>query len=217
MKDYLEFKNNNCYKCKRPGFYIEYPSGADYTTCPNCKGDIDHMLYNGYNSGDLYNQVDYLNDILEGYYPDIDYYCNNCGILFSSSHQHAENGCTDDLDHSLFITRYQLDNNYYEKIPVFESYTELICILESNRFKILDLSCTCNNINYCSKSNYKKDSIIQETINCKETIQYKTKQINKIISWYKNIKRFVILWKIAEYYTAKKYQPTNALKYINLN
>lgn len=40
---------------------------------------------------------------------------------------------------------------------------------------------------------------------------------NKIKRWYKNLKRLPVLWKIAEYYTARKYHPDNALKYIKLD
>ncbi len=36
-----------------------------------------------------------------------------------------------------------------------------------------------------------------------------TDNINIIKKWYKNIKRNKILWKIAEYYTQKKYNPQN--------
>ena len=41
--------------------------------------------------------------------------------------------------------------------------------------------------------------------------------INKIIKWYKHHKKIKILWKIAEYYTKKKYSPENIIKYINLD
>lgn len=39
----------------------------------------------------------------------------------------------------------------------------------------------------------------------------------KIFNCYKKYKKNKILWKIAEYYTKKKYSPENILKYINLN
>ncbi len=44
-----------------------------------------------------------------------------------------------------------------------------------------------------------------------------TDNINIIKTWYKNIKRNKILWKIAEYYTQKKYNPQNEFMktYIN--
>ena len=48
---------------------------------------------------------------------------------------------------------------------------------------------------------------------------YKLNQIHyvsQIIRWYKNTKKNKILWKIAEYYTKKKYSPENILKHINL-
>ncbi len=35
--------------------------------------------------------------------------------------------------------------------------------------------------------------------------------------WYRKYKRIQILWKIAEYYSAKKYKPGNILKYIKLD
>lgn len=46
---------------------------------------------------------------------------------------------------------------------------------------------------------------------------YYTEPANKIKRWYKNLKRLPVLWKIAEYYTARKYHPDNALKYIKLD
>ncbi len=50
----------------------------------------------------------------------------------------------------------------------------------------------------------------------------KRKQIIRIQQWMKRIiylksNRFKVLWKIAEYYIAKKYSPINALKYIDLD
>lgn len=38
----------------------------------------------------------------------------------------------------------------------------------------------------------------------------------KIYNWYKQCRRMRILWKIAEYYTQKKYSPENVLKFVNL-
>jgi hypothetical protein len=49
---------------------------------------------------------------------------------------------------------------------------------------------------------------------------YKLNQIyyvNQIIKWYKHHKKMKILWKIAEYYTKKKYSPENILKHIDLD
>lgn len=46
---------------------------------------------------------------------------------------------------------------------------------------------------------------------------YKIQSQIKIFNLYKTYKKNKILWKIAEYYTAKKYSPKNILKYINLN
>jgi hypothetical protein len=37
----------------------------------------------------------------------------------------------------------------------------------------------------------------------------------KIWNWYKKSKKTKILWKIAEYYTQKKYSPDNIMKYID--
>jgi len=45
---------------------------------------------------------------------------------------------------------------------------------------------------------------------------YKLQSQIKIFNFYKKYKRNKILWKIAEYYMAKKYAPKNILKYINL-
>ena len=41
--------------------------------------------------------------------------------------------------------------------------------------------------------------------------------IEKIKYWYFKHKRNKVLWKIAEYYIAKKYKPDNILKYIDLD
>jgi hypothetical protein len=49
---------------------------------------------------------------------------------------------------------------------------------------------------------------------------YKLNQIhysNQIIKWYKYHKKMKTLWKIAEYYTKKKYSPENILKHIDLD
>lgn len=40
--------------------------------------------------------------------------------------------------------------------------------------------------------------------------------IRKIQRWYVTCKRNKVLWRIADYYTAKKYAPENILKYIKL-
>lgn len=56
--------------------------------------------------------------------------------------------------------------------------------------------------------------LIRININKNNKIRNKLK---KIIYKFRRIKQFKILWKIAEYYTAKKYSPNNILKYIKLD
>ena len=54
--------------------------------------------------------------------------------------------------------------------------------------------------------------------------QYQTKKdtprfdlVGKIQNWYRFWKRQRVLWRIADYYTARKYAPENILKYLDLN
>jgi hypothetical protein len=86
----------------------------------------------------------------------------------------------------------------------------------------------CPNI---SQINQNANSLIRLIIYCKyfnsihTCDKEKIKQylnIIKITSWYKRMlylksKRMKILWRIAEYYTAKKYSPANVFKYLDLN
>ena len=42
-------------------------------------------------------------------------------------------------------------------------------------------------------------------------------KINRIQNWYRFWKRQPVLWRIADYYTARKYAPENILKYVSLD
>lgn len=67
---------------------------------------------------------------------------------------------------------------------------------------------------------------ISNCLKLKDTYQKKKKRNIKqyiqrltairIINWYRKCKRNKVLWKIAEYYTKRKYSPENILKFINL-
>lgn len=178
MKDTIEFKNNKCHNCEQVGFFIETPSGANYVICPMCKGDIDYMLYDKNNIDEPYHKSETLNNFLDD---TLDHYCNDCGIVFGFSHQHAINGCTDDIFHSLLITKYEIIENsekvVYDKMPIFDSYDEILYLLKNKKIKFLKYNCTCNNVNWCPNSYYKKNKIIDDTKNCKLSIQYKPNQV----------------------------------------
>lgn len=47
--------------------------------------------------------------------------------------------------------------------------------------------------------------------------EYYTNPVIKIQRYWRLRKKIPTLWKIAEYYTSKKYSPNNILKYVNLN
>ncbi len=131
MKDIIEFQNNKCWSCDRIGFFITTPSGADYTTCPICKGDIDYMLYDKDNKGDPYHKNKVLDELLDKENNNLsmkfpDQYCNNCGILYGFSHTHAENGCTDDIYHSLLITKYEIIEENQKKYIIKCQYLNLM-------------------------------------------------------------------------------------------
>ncbi len=56
------------------------------------------------------------------------------------------------------------------------------------------------------------------TIDCYDRKKIKKYlSILKITQWYKDKKRMKALWRIAEYYTSKKYSPENVLMYVDLN
>lgn len=173
MKDsLLEYKlKAYCYNCNRYHFFIDTPSGADYQTCPNCTYEADWI------DNDDEDQIKY--------------YCPECNILFDFSHTHRVNGCTDDNYNALFITRYMYNDVIYEKIPVFDSLEECKSLLNSDNFKILDETCTCNNrtchIKHTDRLFQQNFALIPETIGCKQTFNYKNKQIIKIQRWFKKM------------------------------
>ncbi len=181
MKNDLIFKNKKCFSCNVSGFFVEYPNGADYTACPNCNNDVHHQFYDKINRN--YNELNELSNIIGDSFN----YCKNCNIIFSSSHTHYNGGCTDVVDNTLFITRYMIDDKIYENIPVFDNYDECKKIFKSKKFKILDLSCTCNNNLYCNRPHYYEFKIIKEIKDCKLTMQYKLNCIVKIQKWYRNL------------------------------
>lgn len=87
-------------------------------------------------------------NLTQNLYNDIDFeYCKKCNILFSFFHKHQ----ISHIYNTLLITKYIYNNEIYDKIAIFDFYDECIQLLISKKFKILNMSCTCNNKLICPK------------------------------------------------------------------
>lgn len=146
----------------------------------------------------------------------LDWYthCHKCNLLFYKWNKHC---CSCKIS-------YNSEKNHCCACKyVYYSFEEHCCIC-SDIFTWW-YTCSC----YDSKGNYKllkKENIIL----CRnisfwhikgESIYKEQERINngfiKFLKLYKKYKFKLTLWKIAEYYTKKKYSPENILKYINLD
>jgi hypothetical protein len=79
----------HCYCCKRNGFFVYTPDGADYSTCPCC-GSGDFL-----NNNTTDRRIDALFDEYDGNNMRHKYsYCGKCKILFDAGCVHKKLGCT---------------------------------------------------------------------------------------------------------------------------
>lgn len=121
-----------CYKCKKSGYYVETGGGGDYYFCPICNAIINDEM-------ELHNII----------------YCHKCHIPFQLGCTHGENGCTDDIDHAMFVKKFTFNGVVYEGIPKFETYSDCCAQIEKLN---CEWYCTCDGNAYdCEKASYVRD------------------------------------------------------------
>jgi hypothetical protein len=137
---------SECWRCKKPGYYIEFPRGGDYTTCPlcNCYVEEDGDSEDGDSGGDENNiyyseKYEYL------------LFCEKCKILFETGCKHAINGCTDDIHNAHFIDLWKYKNQLEHGMPKFENRKDMLERLKD--IEILKFSCPNKGL-ICEKASY---------------------------------------------------------------
>lgn len=110
---------------------------------------------------------------------------------------------------------FKSNNNQDIKIDIFNN-NKLIIEYNNREYYNMDrkyISIISFNRAYIHKLN--ENSLYKFKQECYDL--YKIQSQIKIFNLYKKYKKNKILWKIAEYYTAKKYSPEKILKYIDLD
>jgi hypothetical protein len=135
-------------KCKSK-FIMSSENGGDIRYCGICD--------NGW-----YDSCILLDTITYKYYKDEDgcsdsveciEYCDKCNILMNYSHIHANNGCSDSLYYSTFISKYSYEGIVFEGMPIFRSLESAKTLLLNESLKILEMKCSCNG-GYCIHASY---------------------------------------------------------------
>lgn len=128
-----------------------------------------------------------------------------------------------------FITNYNIIN-YVKRPPpylnkelddfqkpdhreIYKTLNNYIIVVSVYHFDFNERSTKWNKINSlysCLTRTYIK------VITKRSEHKYLMPYANKISNWYYKCKRNKVLWRIAEYYTIRKYSPENALQFINL-
>jgi hypothetical protein len=169
MKNIIEFNTKmNCYNCKKLGFFIYTPGGANSTTCPIC-GD-NEWKYNNYNNP-IYKEY------LEKYgydYDDTPYYvtgnseiekiighheyhfCGVCKIIYHTEHDaHYRGGCTDNIYNGYLVGEWEYQGNKYIGMPCFDNDEEYMKTIKD--INILKMICPNDELKqgYCSGPEYK--------------------------------------------------------------
>lgn len=122
---------NSCFYCKN-GITSDTPfGGGSGRSCPLCE----------YPSCRGFKGVDY---------------CPVCFIVFSLSHVHGENGCTEDVYYVNLVKNTTINSiKYNNKMPLFKSLE----ILKNTYHTLeLDFECTCNGYAYdCQNAAYVRE------------------------------------------------------------
>lgn len=116
------------------GYYVETPSGGDYTTCPVCTKSCCCRDPPGTN--ELCKHQHFDNTKYEGAI----HYCRSCKILFSWGCTHACMGCTDDIYYGMLISSFTYKGTKYTGQPVIPNdfFNDFLVELTDVEFK-----CTC--------------------------------------------------------------------------
>lgn len=162
--------NSSCHSCKLIDYVVYTPMGANYITCPVCKGsadfydDTDETLYTKYeNVVDKYeNNTRSKNNGKRVYDTKNLYewnYCNKCHILFNYE-IHGVNGCTDSSYTAIFISKFKWNGEIYKGMPQLDN-DEIFEVFKINTktpiFEILDIVSTNTDpvpLRYCKKAYY---------------------------------------------------------------
>lgn len=109
-------KGVKCSRCKMNIFALETPCGADYSTCPICESPCASYVH-----GD-HKLIGKFEDLQDEY--DIDEYCCDCNIVFSSGCTHGVNGCTDNIYYGMLVKEYKYADKHdiYDKEETCDSY-----------------------------------------------------------------------------------------------
>lgn len=124
-----------CCNCEKIGYYV-----TCYVcyNCPICKCDT-------YWDSEIEDNLDVL-DIA---------YCDTCKIPFQKGCTHGDNGCTCDVYHAMFITKFTFDGVTYTGMPKFETRED--CCLNIEKLDC-EWYCTCDGQSYdCNKAYYPKE------------------------------------------------------------
>lgn len=127
----------SCYRCKKNIYPIQYPSGGDCITCPLC------------GRSSLRSNID-----------DAEY-CFDCKIIYKSGCQHAENGCTDNIDYARFIYSIHYGDKTIIGMPKIESEQHAINFLKNYDYTWI---CMCQgqcHSNQCIHAHYPNDHNVE--------------------------------------------------------
>ena len=149
MKVLLDITTSaQCFMCKKSGFFVQTPDGADYTTCPLCtKRDYASTLPYTWNDDMKYNDMRIMYS-----------YCSSCKIMFDYGCIHAICGCTDDVYNAHFIKQWKdlQTGEIYTGMPQFDNNQDWYD--NANNVQVLGLVCinTEGHIEYCQKAYHSK-------------------------------------------------------------
>jgi len=108
-----------CSYCKKTGFYVTTPCGADSISCPLCYTSIEPELF------------------------DIDMeYCTECCIMYEcGSSVHSIQGCTESVYNAIFISEYIYEGKTYIGMPQFENVDEFSQVTIVNTKEMCSSKC----------------------------------------------------------------------------
>ena len=72
--------------------------------------------------------------------------CNYCWSLFTFSHEFQAFGCTDTIYNTYVVSKYIYQDKIFDGYPSFNSFQNFKELYESKTLKILEMGCTCDNI-----------------------------------------------------------------------
>ncbi len=145
---------NSCYMCHDDGFFTLTPDGGDYCTCGVCGsgcgldydyGVLNEMKLSRKEFEKKVRKTSDNNHLLD--------YCTNCRILTFIGCTHGENGCTDGVYNTHFISEW-IDKRTGEKfvgMPQFDDNQDWFDHVSD--VQILKYYCP-NNGSHCSSASY---------------------------------------------------------------